>query len=112
MADPSDTPRARTAEELRDDFMDACRNLADYWAGDAVAGQSCRERIQGALHSWLCILDGVSGDMPGFDLVAQPHPADKEFHISEGEDWTEPGTVISDTMLHEILFHRGAWRDQ
>lgn len=106
-------PRAKTAEEIREDFMDACRSLADYWAGkpgsNVPVERTCYERIQGALHSWLCILDGVSGGLPAFDLVASPHPDDKEYHRAEGENWIEPGTVINDTMLHEVLY-QGAWR--
>ncbi len=102
-----DAPRASTPEEIRDMFMDSCRSVADYWAGPLPEAATCRERIQGALHSWLCIIDGVSG-MHGFDLVASPHPDDKEYQRENGENWSEPGTVINDTMLHALLpQHRG-----
>jgi hypothetical protein len=98
------SPRARTPEEIRDDFMNTCRSIADYWAGDLRGEYSCRDRILGALHSWLCVIDGVSAGMPAFDLVASPHPDDKQFCIDEGEDWIEPGTVINaDDYLHDLL---------
>ena len=113
----SDEPRARTPEELRADFMDHCRAIADYWAGSGIQHQdgtsySCHERLSGLLHSFLCIFDGVSGGMPAFDIVASPHPDDKEYHRSEGENWIEPGTVINGTMLHELLYRedlQGVW---
>jgi hypothetical protein len=100
-------PRARTAQELRDDFMDTCRDLADYWASPQVPRETCHERLQGLLHSLLCLIDGVSGEWPAFDLVARPHPDDKAYHQAEGENWIEDGTVINDTMLHELLYVAG-----
>lgn len=102
-----DQPRAKTAEEIRSDFMDTCRSIADYWASEAVPRQNCHERIQGALHSFLVLLDGCSGEMPAFDVVARPHPDDKAYHQAEGENWIEDGTVINDTMLHELLYAAG-----
>jgi hypothetical protein len=72
--------------------------------------QDCRGRIQGALHSWLSLIDGVVGGMHGFDLVAVPHPDDKEFCRGEGKNWSEPGTVINEQdMLNDLLYGRGAW---
>jgi hypothetical protein len=108
----TEEPRARTPEELRDDFMNTCRALADYWASDAVQDRTCHGRLSGLVHSILCIFDGVSGGMPAFDITASPHPDDKEYHRSEGEDWIEPGTVINDCMLHELLYREdlaGVW---
>jgi hypothetical protein len=108
-----DAPRARAPEELRDDFMDTCRALADYWASDVIEARTCHERLSGLVHSILCIFDGVSGGMPAFDITASPHPDDKEYHRSGGENWIEPGTVINgDVMLHELLYRPdlgGVW---
>lgn len=104
---------ARTAGDLRDDFMDACRTVADYWADPAVVvAYSCRKRIEGALHSWLCLIDGASSAFPcSLDLVARPHPDDRAFDQAEGEDWVADGTVINESdMLHELLYNRGSWR--
>jgi hypothetical protein len=111
------TPRARTAEEVRAGFLNTCRDLADYWAEprithDGGAAYTCHERLSGFLHSVLCVFDGVNGGMPAFDIVASPHPDDKEFHRSEGDDWIEPGTVINDCMMHELLYREdlpGVW---
>lgn len=111
-ADDESTPRAKAPEEVRDDFMDTCRALADYWASPQVARGSCHERLSGLLHSILCVFDGVSGGLPAFDIAASPHPDDKEFCRGEGEDWIEPGTVINDCMLHDLLYRpdlQGVW---
>ena len=111
-ADYGDAPKAKTAEEIRDDFMDTCRSLVDYWASPQVGRDTCHERLSGLLHSILCIFDGVSSGMPAFDIVASPHPDDKEYHRGEGEDWIEPGTVINDCMLHDLLYRpdlQGVW---
>jgi hypothetical protein len=109
----STEPRAKTPEELRDEFMDTCRALADYWVGPLVERGTCHERLSGFLHSVLCIFDGVSGGLPAFDITASPHPDDKEYCRAEGEDWIEPGTVINDDcMLHEMLYREdltGVW---
>lgn len=105
-----ETPRAQTADEIRDRFMDTCRASVDFWAGDDIERGSVHERLSGLLHSLLCIFDGVSGGMPAFDLAASPHPDDKQYHQDEGENWIEPGTVINDCMLHELIYGQGLWR--
>lgn len=98
-------PRAKTADEVCDEFISACASAAEFWATTPLdpGRDSVRDRIFGALHSWLCIIDGVSGGMPAFDLVAAPHPDDKDDLRSEGENWIEAGTVINDDMLHDLL---------
>ena len=75
---------------------------------------STRERLDGLLFSFLVTIDGSSGGFPvGLDLTCRPHPNNKSFYQSEGEDWIEDGTVLnSDVMLHECLYalsraHRG-----
>jgi len=106
----TDTPRAVTDVELRDRFMSTCRAYVDYWASDLIDRDSVHDRLSGLLHSFLCILDGVNGGLPGFDLAASVHPADKDFRRALGENWIEPGMVINGCdMLHEILYDRGAW---
>jgi hypothetical protein len=93
------TPRAKTPDELRDEILNHMRSIATYWS-EISGPKTTQERIEGALFSTLAMLDGCSLGICAFDLVAQPHPEDKDFHIAEGENWVEPGTVISD-MLHE-----------
>jgi hypothetical protein len=106
-----EAPRAFTAEELRDQFMDTCRALADFWADPANSpDHTWPERVQGLLHSFLVILDGGNGGLPAFKVLADPHPDDKQDSISEGENWIEPGTDITEgATLHERLYKRGIW---
>jgi hypothetical protein len=107
--------RAKTADEVREEFLATCRELADYWAGNLAGEHTCHERLTGFLHSMLCIFDGVSGDLPAFDIQVSPHPDDAEFRRSQGEDWYEPGMVINDYMLHELLYRAdlpGVWHGE
>lgn len=103
-------PRALTEEELRDMLLDHVRALSKYWAElpvlDKATGRELTafDRCEGVAFSILSCLDGCSY-LPAFDLVAQPHEDDKEFHRAEGENWIEPGTTIS-TMLHEFFYKR------
>lgn len=105
------TVRAITPGELRDDFMNACRILVDYWAGPEANRTTVHERLSGLAHSLLCVIDGASSSFPyAIDLTASPHPDDKEFCQSEGDNWVEPGTVFNASdMLHELLYGRGIW---
>lgn len=103
-------PRAQTAEEIRDRFMNTVRAAVDSWASDSVQRDTVHERLSGLAHSLLCMIDGSNMGLPAFDLVASPHPDDKAYHQGEGENWIEPGTVINDgDCLHELLYDRGIW---
>ena len=93
-------PRAYTADELRDSILEHMRTTAKYWATVEGEPRSVQDRIEGALFSTLAMLDGCSIGIVSFDLVARPHPDDKQYHIDREENWVEDGTVISD-MLHE-----------
>jgi hypothetical protein len=47
----------------------------------------------------------MSGGFPAaISLMMEPHPDDKEYNISDGANWVEPGQIINDdVMLHEIF---------
>ena len=97
-------PRAYTKEEVRDMFMDKVRSTAQYWA-TIPEGGTIQERCEGTAFSILNIFDGTTMDLPGFDIVARPHPEDKQYCIDEGENYFEDGTVINDDcMLHELFY--------
>lgn len=104
-SDRIDAPRAYTADEVRDMLLDHIRASARYWAElpdfDKATGRgiTVQDRCEGVAFSILSTLDGCSY-LPAFDLAACPHEDDKAYHQSEGENWIEPGTTISD-MLHE-----------
>lgn len=96
--------RAKTAEEVRTEFLSALRGLANYWAG--VKPDDALGACNGLAFSICSMLDGVSG-LPAFDLVLSPHQDDKNYCIENGEDWYEPGMVINDCMLHELYYQKG-----
>jgi hypothetical protein len=71
----------------------------------------------GVLHSFLCVFDGVSADMPAFEIIAAPHPSDKAFHEKNGENWWPPLpeeiserddfiTIHGGHMLHDLLYKK------
>ena len=101
----SETSRAYTKEEVKEDFLTAIRGIPKYWA-NADNGYTTEERISGAFHSFLSLLDG-SSFFPCFDIVLRPHPDDKAFHIEDGSNYYEDGMVINDDcLLHEIFYKR------
>ena len=95
--------KAKTAEDLRVEVIDHIRRIAAYWS-EHPEPKTVRERCDGLAFSILNIFDGTT-DLPAFDIVARPHPDDKEYDQSNGDDWIEDGTVINDgCMLHEIYY--------
>lgn len=104
----TDKPRAVTAEELRDQLLDHMLCMARYWAElESENHTTVLSKIEGFAHSVLVMLDGCScsSGLPAFDLVAKPHPDDKQYHIDNEENWIEDETRISD-MLHEHWYKR------
>jgi hypothetical protein len=91
-----------TKEEMRQMFIDQCKATASFWS--RVEDNTPREMCDGVVFSILNIIDGCSGGFPAaINLVMEPHPEDKEYCISNDENWVEPGQVINDdAMLHEM----------
>jgi hypothetical protein len=104
----TDSPRAYTSDELRDKFLHEVRTIAAYWAGlpdhDRATGKAMtvRDRCDGVAFSILSVLDGATLDIPGIDLVFQSAEEDKEYYIQNGENWIEPGTVVSTTLRYHF----------
>lgn len=92
-----------TKEEMRQMFLDQLQSIASYWS--QLGGITPREMCNGVVFSILNVFDGCSGGFPAaIDLALAPHPEDKEYCISNGENWVEPGQVINDdVMLHELF---------
>lgn len=98
-------PRAKTKEEVREELLAHIRQLAGYWA--TIPGKTERERCDGLAFSILVIFDGQTMALPAMNLSLSPHPDNKEFNRSEGEDWYEPGMVINDDChLHDLYYPR------
>ncbi len=109
-------PRALTREEVRDLFMEQAVAMMRYWQETdlqrdfATKQDEINQRCHGLLFSILNILDGNSGFMPGFLVVASPHESDEPYHRDEGRNWFPPvpegveeKVVDIGGALHEVL---------
>lgn len=103
----SDKPKAReyTQQEVRDNFLRHVRAIVDYWSNQP--GKP-RDHISGCAFSILVALDGGSAEFPGFRVIPYPHPDDKSYCQSQGENWYPNDGCDIAGCLHEYLF-RG-WR--
>jgi hypothetical protein len=101
-------PRAYTEDEVRDMILAHVRRITSYWGNlpdvDPATGDvlTIKDRCEGVAHSILVLLDGGTG-MPAITLKLAPHPDDKGFRRSEGENWFEPGMELGGA-LHERFY--------
>ena len=95
--------RAYTPEEVREMFLGQVKMLARYWS--TAERETDLEKLEGLAFSLLNLFDGTSAALPAMDIVLRPHPEDKAFRESEGDNYFEDGQVINDCYLHE-LFHK------
>ena len=93
-------PRAWTVEETRDHFLNHLADMAQYWAD--LPNKTPRERCNGLIHSVLAMVDGCSMDIPAIDMQMAPHPEDKAYFISQGENYYEPELLFNDCHLHDL----------
>ena len=97
--------RAKTAEEVRGEFLNHVRGIATYWAN--LPNKTAIKRCEGVVFSMLVLLDGASIELPAFNLSLRPHEEDKQFCIDNKEDYYEPGMVMNDDChLHDLLWVR------
>lgn len=102
-------PRAYTSEEATKMFIDHVRTMVMYWNNlpglDMATGieRTQLDRLDGLAFSILTLLDGDSMALPMCRVLVDPHPADKAYHQSEGENWFEPETEL-DGPLHELFY--------
>jgi len=103
-----------TREQVIDNFLRHIKGITKYWATiDLKENDNIEYRCEGVAFSILTMLDGCSGDMPGFIVAPYPHEEDKEYTIkSDGEnaEWypqNHESEVNCDIAggLHE-LFHQ------
>lgn len=100
----SEEPRAYTAEEATEKFLDHIRMLVDYWDGlPERDAQTRKDRLSGIAFSILTLLDGDTMVLPGCKISLAPHADDKEFLRGQGENWFEPGTELT-WPLHEQFY--------
>jgi hypothetical protein len=91
-------PRAKTAKEVRKEFLQYIHGISEYWAN--LPNKTNQERCEGLAFSILNIFDGTTMDLPGMDISLSPHPDDKEYHEANGENWYEQGMIINNCELH------------
>lgn len=90
-------------DELRDAFMHHVRDMVWYWSRQDERSEF--RKLSGLAFSILSAIDGTSMGLPAFDLVARPHPDNKQYRIDQGEQWIEDGMCINDdVMLHEEFY--------
>lgn len=98
-----------TTDEIRTKFLRHIWHMIDYWEKEDRP-ETVRERLEGLAHSMLSTLDGCSGELPSFIVAPHPHPEDKAFYISEGENWypmNEEAEGDIGGCLHELLYPVG-----
>jgi len=95
----SDTPREYTVEETRDKLLQHIHALVDYWhTGTSVT--DTREKLSGLAFSILSTLDGGHMGIPGFLVITNPDPTDKEYAKDQGKNWFPEGADLG--VLHEF----------
>jgi len=100
-----DGPRELTEDEVQRVFLDQVRAMCRYWVEESIA-TTVKEKVEGVAFSILVALDGGNIGLPGFIVAPSPHPDDKEYHRSHGENWypeNDPEAVKCDIggSLHE-----------
>lgn len=109
MNDQKASPRAYTAKEAREMFIEKCRALAKYWANtpefDKATGHTftIEDKMFGLVHSIFSVIDGGT-ELPALDISLSPHEDDRKYHQDNGENWFEPGMVINDCLLTKLLY--------
>lgn len=107
------TTREYTTEEVRKQFISAIKHSIDYWNTEDFHFDNNisdrRRRLEGLAHSILVLLDGGRADFPQCIVAPNPHPDDKSFLKSVGENWypENDATKVNGNIgggLHELLF--------
>ena len=78
--------REYTRDETRNALLDHIWTLIHFWRHETRATTD-QERLEGLAFSILSTLDGENGDIPKFIVAPDPHPEDRPFRISSGEDY-------------------------
>ena len=104
--------REWTQEEIQHKFLHHLWAAVKYW--EEQTEYDSKRKLEGLMHTFLATLDGCTADLPGFDLVARPHPSDKQYCIDNDENYYPENKVPEDTVtvhgndsLHEIMYKFG-----
>ena len=99
MSDTDKTPREYTAEETRDMLLKKIHALVDYWHRETRVTDT-REKLSGLAFSICSALDGGHMGLPGFVVLTNPHPTDKDYAKEQGRNWFPAGADLG--VLHEF----------
>lgn len=96
--------REYTEDEIREKFLKHVHGIIRYWLNESRTPDT-KEKMEGAVFSILVLLDGGSCGSPGFKVIANPHPDDKEYLIGEGENYyPDPKDEVDIAgCLHELF---------
>lgn len=102
-------PRELALAEVREQFMQHLRHLVSYWDRQDEAP---RARLNGLAFSFLSLLDGTSGGMPAFEVIPTPHPDDKSYCRSIGDNWIPQAPEgIGEHGIHQGEMLHDRWED-
>lgn len=94
-----------TEDEVRDMFLRHVWDMINYW--DEVK-ENKREAMEGLAFSLLAALDGGVPQLPAFIVCPIPNGEDKDYLISQGQNWFPPfdGDDPCDIagVLHELFY--------
>lgn len=93
-----------TVEECREELLKYLRNHIEYWLNESRATTD-REKLEGLMHTTLATLDGSVGMFPGLKLIPLTNETDKQFYISNNENWW-PDNVDIGGGLAASLFQK------
>ncbi len=100
-------PREYTEDEVRAQFLRHVNGLVQYWETEARV-PDLLSKLEGLAFSIMSTIDGCAADSPKYILAPDPHPGDKEYLKSRGENHF-PENRESDVRcnisggLHELL---------
>lgn len=108
-------PRQYTAEEVRDMLISAIWENIEYWEHESRQS-TVRDKLEGLAFSILSMLDG-SQHLPGFVLITETHPSDKDYFKSQGKNWFPENDTSSLNeplafMLHEDFYSKRLRKDK
>ena len=96
--------RAKTKIEARDEFMHSLAGMAYYWG--TLSERSALDKCNGLAFSILAMFDGSNIELPAMNISLSPHPDDKEYLRSQGDNWFEPDQIINDDVTLHEMWHK------
>lgn len=78
--------REYNEEEVKAQFLKYVNRLIQFWEKDSKAPDSL-SKLEGLAFSIMSAIDGEASDLPKYILAPDPHPEDKEYLRSKGENY-------------------------